>query len=163
MSSEHIEIRPIEVRDNEAVEKIIHETLTSFNAVGEGYSIHDAENADMYKMSSLKGAAYFVAVENGVVLGGAGLSPLLGREADICELKKMYLIPTARGKGLGKRLFQACIEEAQRQGYKKCYLETLRSMVAANALYQKSGFLLLGGPLGETGHFSCDAWYVKDL
>lgn len=55
------------------------------------------------------------------------------------------------------------LEEARHAGYTQCYLETLCSMQAANALYQKMGFFPLNGALGATGHGGCDAWYLREL
>ena len=43
------------------------------------------------------------------------------------------------------------------------YLETLRGMDAAMRLYAKCGFEPIPGPLGATGHFSCDRYYLRDL
>ena len=49
------------------------------------------------------------------------------------------------------------------QYYKQCYIETLHNMTAAKRFYQKWGFRRLDRPLLDTGHFSCDVWYIKDL
>jgi putative acetyltransferase len=48
-------------------------------------------------------------------------------------------------------------------GYKTCYLETIRAMTTARALYQKYGFKKLDAPMGNTGHFGCDAWFTLSL
>ena len=47
--------------------------------------------------------------------------------------------------------------------YKRCYIETLSNMVAANKFYKKYGFESLKEPLVKTEHYACDVWYVKDL
>jgi putative acetyltransferase len=56
-----------------------------------------------------------------------------------------------------------CLEAARRKGYARCCLETLASMTAANRLYRSFGFRPLPQPMGQTGHFSCDTWYVLDF
>jgi putative acetyltransferase len=96
------------------------------------------------------------------VLGGAGIAPLPG-EPGTCELVKMYFRPEVRGLGLGKRLLQLCLEEARKLGYSRIYLETIEQMEAARGLYEHLGFRRISGPMGNTGHFSCDVFYLRDL
>ena len=97
------------------------------------------------------------------LVGGAGIGPLEGAPKTICELKKMYLLNEARGKGLGQRLLDNCLEAARKAHYKSCYLETLTHMTHARQLYERNGFRPLNGPIGNTGHFGCDNWYEKSL
>ena len=61
-----------------------------------------------------------------------------------------------------RELMALCLAYAG-QYYKQCYIETLHNMTAANRFYQKWGFRRLDRPLLDTGHFSCDVWYIKDL
>jgi putative acetyltransferase len=105
----------------------------------------------------------YVIERDGKTLGCGGFGPLVGGDAHICELKKMYFLPVLRSKGYGKKLALRIFEDARKAGYTHCYLETLCSMRSANALYQKLGFLPLEGPLGATGHGGCDAWYLTPL
>ncbi|HEY5240755.1 MAG TPA: GNAT family N-acetyltransferase, partial [Polyangiaceae bacterium] len=79
------------------------------------------------------------------------------------ELRKMYLLPAARGLGAGKALLARCIEEARERGCRWMYLETLTAMEAAQRLYEGFGFRRLGAPMGATGHFGCDRWYSLEL
>ena len=81
----------------------------------------------------------------------------------MCELRKMYFLGEARGQGQGRRLLQHCIEAARRLGYRRCYLETLTGMDAAQHLYSDAGFRKLCGPLGATGHFACDRYFALEL
>jgi putative acetyltransferase len=53
--------------------------------------------------------------------------------------------------------------EAKKMGFKNCYLETLPYMKSAVKLYKKTGFVALDAPLGNTGHYSCTEWMIKEL
>lgn len=158
-----LEFRPIQKEDNPEMANVIRTVMTEFGTVGEGYSINDPEVDGMYEAYDNEKSVFFVITSDGVVKGGGGIAPLLGGDPEICELKKMYFQPEIRGLGFGKVMVTKCLEEAKRMGYKKCYLETVVRMEAANKLYQKLGFKKLEGAMGNTGHSSCEAWYVMDL
>jgi putative acetyltransferase len=98
-----------------------------------------------------------------VVGGGGGIAPLENGSAQICEFRKMYFLPTARGMGAGRALIERCLVAAKNFGYQQCYLETLTGMEAAQALYQKVGFQKICDPMGNTGHHGCDRIYLKDI
>ncbi|MEX0967425.1 MAG: GNAT family N-acetyltransferase [Bacteroidia bacterium] len=156
-------IRPIRKTDNAAMATVIRKVMTEFGAVGEGFSIMDAEVNNMYEAYSAGRAAYFITEVDGLLSGGAGIGPLAGAEPDICELKKMYLLKEIRGMGLGKALLHKSLQAAKELGYKRCYLETLSHMVQANKLYQAAGFEKIIGPLGNTGHHRCETFFIKQL
>ncbi|WP_243096889.1 GNAT family N-acetyltransferase [Thermohalobacter berrensis] len=59
---------------------------------------------------------------------------------DICEMKRLYVRPKYRVKGIGKKLAEAIINEAQNIGYKKMRLDTISFMKKAIALYESLGF-----------------------
>lgn len=79
----------------------------------------------------------------------------------------MYFLPELRGKGLGGLLLDRLLGEAREAGFLRCYLETLYGpvyrMERACALYESRGFARIERPLGATGHFGCDRFYVLDL
>jgi putative acetyltransferase len=156
-------IRPIEPRDNAAVAAVIRTVMPEFGADGPGFAIHDAEVDDMHTSYSRTRSAYFVVERNGIVIGGGGVAPLEGGESDVCELRKMYFLPEARGIGAGAGMMKLCLDTARRFDFKRCYLETLTGMDAAQALYRKHGFTTLDTPMGGTGHFSCDRFYILEL
>lgn len=156
------QVRPIRKSDNKFMEKIIIDVMTEFGAVGEGYSIKDAEVANMFDAYNNDKSAYFVITRGKEVLGGAGVG-ILPEAEDVCELKKMYFVPEIRGIGLGEKLLNLCLDAARKIGYKRCYLETLERMPQARGLYMKYGFDPINGPVGCTGHYSCDNYYIRDL
>ncbi|MGN6707583.1 MAG: GNAT family N-acetyltransferase [Rhodanobacter sp.] len=156
-------IRSIEPRDNAAMAAIIHTVMPEFGADGPGFAIHDAEVDTMYESYAQPRSSYFVVERDGTVIGGGGVAPLQNAEADVCELRKMYFLPAARGIGAGTAMMQRCLDAARAHGFRRCYLETLTGMDAAQALYKRSGFTALCGPMGGTGHFGCDRFFIRDL
>ncbi len=153
-------IRPITPADNAAMASIIRTVMTEFGASGPGFAIHDAEVDSMAESYAAPRCAYFVIERDGVVCGGAGVAPL---KDDVCELRKMYFLPALRGLGAGGAVIARCLEAARAFGYTQCYLETLTGMDVAQHLYAKHGFAALCAPLGNTGHFGCDRFFLRDL
>ena len=72
------------------------------------------------------------------VLGCIALKPL--EPPAIAEIKRLFVRPQARGKGVGKALVEAAIITAQRLGYGEIKLDTLPEMTGAIALYKAAGF-----------------------
>lgn len=152
-------VRRIQPEDSQAVAAIIRSVMPEFGASGQGFAIHDSEVNDMYKAYSQPRCAYFVYVEEDKIIGGGGVAPLIDGGDEVCELKKMYFLPEGRGKGLGQKVLTACLQAAAEIGYEYCYLETFNTMKNAMKLYEKNGFVKIPGPMGNTGHFSCDIFY----
>lgn len=160
----NLSFRHIRSKDDAAVAAIIRAVMPEFGADGPGFAIHDAEVDRMAEAYAVPGAAYFVVVdEAGRVIGGGGFAKLEGSAEGVCELKKMYFLPEARGIGMGEKLLRHCVVAARQIGYRTMYLETLTGMDAAMKLYAKVGFEPLCAPMGATGHTSCDRWYAMGL
>ena len=158
-----IEIRPIEARDDAAIAAIIRTVMPEFGATGCGFAISDPEVDWMTRAYAAPRSAYFVVERDGVVEGGGGIAPLAGGDADTCELRKMYFLPTLRGLGAGTALMARCLDAARGFGFGRCYLETLTGMDAAMRLYERSGFRRIEAALGDTGHGGCNTFYAIDL
>lgn len=155
-------MRPIAPQDDQRVADIIRSVMTSFDCVGEGYSIVDPEVDDMYATYQEDGAICYVIEVDGKVCGVGGVAALAAAEG-VCELKKMYFLPELRGRGMGRKLVSQCISDARRMGYTHMYLETVERMEAANRLYHKMGFEACDAPMGATGHNACDRYYLLKL
>lgn len=156
-------IRPIEARDDASMAAVIRTVMPSFGADGPGFAIHDPEVDHVTAAYAQPRCSYFVVEIDGRVVGGAGVAPLENGEPDVCELRKMYFLPEARGIGAGSAMMQRCLDAARGHGFKRCYLETLTGMDGAQALYLRSGFERLCAPMGGTGHFSCDRFFLRTL
>ncbi|HET7561301.1 MAG TPA: GNAT family N-acetyltransferase [Rhodanobacteraceae bacterium] len=161
--SETFHIRAIEARDDAAMAAIIRSVMPEFGAGGAGFAIHDAEVDAMCAAYSKPRSAYFVLEVDGTLVGGCGVARLAHGEPDICELRKMYFLPQARGLGAGHAMIERCLAVARDFGFKRCYLETLTGMDAAQHLYRKHGFTPLCSPIGRTGHHGCDRWFIRTL
>ena len=71
----------------------------------------------------------------------AGVIALRPFDTRICEMKRLFIRPEARGLGLARRLIDALLAEARRLGYAEIRLDTLPMMGAAQALYEAMGFV----------------------
>ncbi len=156
-------IRPIRPDDDAAVAHIIRTVMPEFGASGPGFAINDPEVGHMSHAYAQPRSAYFVVERHGRVEGGGGIAPLDDGEPDVCELRKMYFMPALRGLGAGKALMALCLDAARSAGFRRCYLETLSGMQDAQALYRKSGFEPIPKPMGGTGHFGCNTFFLRIL
>ena len=160
---EHIHIRQIQKTDNPSIATIIRTSLTEFGANKPGTVFFDPTTDNLYNLFQTKGSVYFIAELGGKIVGGAGIFPTDALPAGYCELVKMYLNNEVRGLGLGRHLIDKCLQWAKENNYTHCYLETMPELRKAVTVYEKFGFDYLKGPLGNSGHFGCDVWMLKEL
>jgi len=156
-------IRTIQPEDNPALAKVIRDTLTEFGANKPGTVYFDPTTDALFELFQTPRSTYFVAVKDGVIVGGAGIYPSQGLPEGTCELVKMYLLPSARGKGPGKLLIEKSLQFARQSGYRQVYLETMPELKKAVSIYEKFGFRYLTAPLGKTGHFGCGIWMLVNI
>ena len=105
-----------------------------------------------------KGGRIFIAEDEGEVVGCVALLPL---DDGGFELAKMTVAESARGKGLGRRLIQHCIDRATEAGAPRLYLETNSALAPALTLYAAMGFRRLES--GCTEYARCDVWMERPL
>lgn len=183
MTTNMIDLRPITAADEQSMARIIRMVLAEYGANRPGFAWQDPELDYLCRAYGHQGACYFVARQAeraginqaegavhgaGRLLGGAGIAPfaLAEHEAKFyptCELQKMYLLPQARGQGLGKCLLLTLIEQARALGYRYMYLESFSKMREALYLYESLGFVALSAPLGASEHNACDKWCLLEL
>jgi putative acetyltransferase len=155
--------RPIRSTDNANLAKIVKDTLAEFGANHPGTVYFDPSTDTLFEVFQKERSFYFVVEVNGEIVGGAGIYPTDGLPADTCELVKMYLLPQARGSGIGRSLIENCIAKAKEFGYKNIYLETMPELKQALTIYAKFGFEYLKVPMGNSGHTGCSLWMIKKL
>src|SRR3954447_5864768 len=76
------------------------------------------------------------------------------------EVKRMYVVPEARGNGVGKDLLRRLEEEARRLGYKRLRLDTAASLTTAQALYRAAGYAEIDD---YNGNPAASHWFEKEL
>jgi putative acetyltransferase len=163
VSKDTIVIREIEPQDNAQLEQVIRACFHEFKIPLKGTAYADAETPRMFESYQNDNDVYYVIACKDEVFGGGGVKPLKDFEDDVCEIQKMYFSPKVRGKGYGKALFEKCMAAAKLLGYKTCYLESAPQLKAAIHIYESYGFKHLEKALGNTGHYSCGVWMIKDL
>ena len=93
-------------------------------------------------------AALWIAVDNGAVVGSVALRQV---DEGAVELKRMYLRPSERGRGLGRRLLDTALDWARSHGVRVVRLDTSERMEAAQRLYEAYGFRRVPGHAPRQG------------
>lgn len=96
------------------------------------------------------GGTILIALLDGVPVGTVSLIPRHG----MVELSKMAVTARARGLGIGRRLAEAILAEARRQGFRRIDLFSQTELRPALALYRSLGFVDI--PLGENPYLRAD-------
>lgn len=156
-------LRPIIASDNQPLATIIRNTLAEFGANHPGTVYFDTATDHLFELFRNSQSAYYVAEIDGKIVGGGGIFPTEALPSDTCELVKMYLLPEARGLGIGGQILRQCFETAKQKGFKRIYLETMPELKQALQIYEKLGFQYLCSPMGNSGHFGCDLYMSKVL
>ncbi|GMN09130.1 GNAT family N-acetyltransferase [Croceitalea sp. MTPC9] len=158
-------IREITKDDNAQVAKVVRRVLEDLGVPKVGTAYADKALDEMYETYDKPKATYFVVEDKnkGAIIGCAGIAQLDNYTGNVCELQKMYFLEEARGRGLGSKMIEICLQKAKEYGFEKCYLETMPYMKAAQKLYQKNGFEYIDAPMGNTGHYSCPVWMLKNF
>lgn len=130
--------RRAQTSDQDAIQNLVFSTLREYGLVPEP----DAVDADLYNVVMEYADGYFgVILDQEQIVATFALSPL----SDVAvEIRKMYSIPSVRGKGLGRWMVSYLMQLAKENGYKEVELETASALVEAISLYQKMGFIEKG-------------------
>ncbi len=158
-----LKIRPVQPEDNEILAKIIRQCFRDFNAPTAGTVYEDSTTDDLYSLFRKDKSVLWVAAWNGEIAGCCGIYPSAGLPEGCVELVKLYVSAEARGKGIGKALMQHSMLSAAGFGYTRIYIESLPEFDKAVTLYEKSGFIHLTEPSGQSAHPGCNVWMMKSL
>jgi putative acetyltransferase len=103
-----------------------------------GYQGFDEEVASLPGAYAPPRGALFIAMDGDEASGCVAMRSL---GEDLCEMKRLYLRPSSRGRGVGRALAQRVIDQARAIGYRAMRLDSLPSMTEAIALYETLGFI----------------------
>jgi putative acetyltransferase len=156
-------LRQIEKRDNAILAELIRKIFREFHIDRPGTVYTDPATDSLYELFKTPGSIYWVAEEDGGILGGCGIFPTEGLPDGCAELVKFYLSSVHRGQGVGKVLLQQSICSAKELGYTQLYLESFPELAKAVGMYAKEGFNTIDAPLGNSGHTACTLWMTKEI
>jgi len=155
--------RNIEKKDNKELAELIRSVFREFGVARPGTVYFDPTTDDLYTLFQTPGSIYWVAEDNGKIIGGCGIFPTQNLPEGCAEVVKLYLDASYRKKGIGRKLLELSIDSARDMGYTQLYLESLPELGNAISLYEKQGFRFLDHKMGDEGHFGCTIWMLKDL
>lgn len=152
-------IRPFRSEDARSVRELVFGVLTEFGLEPDQAGT-DVDLSDIEAHYRDRGGEFWVVEDGrGRIIGTCGLwiDPEDGNRS---ELRKMYLLPETRGRGLGRQLLGVALEHARRAGSTRMELETASVMTAAMALYRSAGFIEIDAAPDAP---RCDRKFGRDL
>ena len=150
------EIVQADASQGPALQALIVAVLTEYGLVPDLAGV-DADVLDIEQHYRRGGGEFFAVYRAGQLVGTMGVAAVA---ADSCALRKMYLHPSVRGLGLGRRLLTLAEQTARSRGYRTMQLETASVLKEAIALYERNGYRVqCGAP--HVGR--CDRIYRKAL
>lgn len=131
-------VRPAQFpQDATAVLQIWREYVAS-SSVSLDYQDYEAEFADLPGKYALPEGRLLIAVGDGSIAGCVAFRKV---SDSICEMKRLYVRPSARGTGLGRQLVEQLLAEAKEAGYEEMRLDVLEEFTQAYKLYAELGFV----------------------
>lgn len=105
--------------------------------------VPEAPSATPEDFSEARGGCFLVISEDGAPVAGGGLKRL-DEDGRACEIKRMFVVPSARGRGHASRLLKGLEDEARRLGYRVARLDTGEHQPQAQAMYERAGYAPIG-------------------
>lgn len=155
-----MEIRKITRKEDLAMAQLIRASLEAYGLALPGTVYYDDNLEKISTSYDHEGSAYYVLMDGDILVGGVGYDQFIGFE-NCCEIQKLYLSKDIRGHGYGKQLLVYVMEQAQRAGYERCYIETHDHLQEALGLYQKLGFTDIEKPEGVV-HSTMNRFLIKE-
>jgi len=131
-----INLRQATNADIAAVKELVFSVLEEY-AIPRGACSTDADLDDIDGNYTCNNGYFTVVEQDNRIIASMGV---LRISEDTCELRKMYAVRSARGRGLGKYLMNLALDKARELGYRRMVLETASPLKEAIALYKKYGF-----------------------
>lgn len=132
-----IEIRAVELAADWSQARQLVQAYAGSLAIDLSFQDFDRELENLETVYGPPAGAFLSAAEGGHWLGCVGIRRHSEHDS---EMKRLYVVPEARGRGIGQRLAMAAVEAAVGMGYRRMLLDTLPSMSAAQAMYLQLGF-----------------------
>ena len=131
-------IELVEVTDEKEISEVRYIFIEYRKNLGLDLSFQDFQDEldDLPGEYSPPDGSIILAKDEDKTIGSVALRKI----EETCEMKRLYVKPEYRGRGIGRRLAEKIIEEARNKGYKKMRLDTLKSLEEANELYRSLGF-----------------------
>ena len=141
--------------------RIVRRALKAHGLDIPGTAYFDASLDHLSAYYDRSGRCYHVLLEDGAVIGGIGAAEF-GGLPDCCELQKLYLDGSARGRRLGYEMIRHIEDQARAMGYRRIYLETHSNLAAAIHEYERSGYRKIERPPSVV-HTAMDRFFLKEL
>lgn len=150
-------IRDWETRDRTHASEVIRSVLTNYGLPWEptGADLDVIEVEECYLAT---GGEFWVIESQNTIVGTGAYYPIK-RGKNAVEIRKMYLLPIARGKGLGRYLLRELENAIAQRSFEQIWVETASVLAQAVKLYETSGYL----PTKGVETLRCDRVYVKSL
>jgi putative acetyltransferase len=143
MSVAGFSIRPVRDEDSARILAILAECYAEYP----GCLLEMSEVPELVQpatsFAKMRGA-FWVAEENGVVVGFVALAPDHD-DPELGELKKLYTARSARGRGLGRTLVELVLREAKARTMRRVHLWSDTRFETAHRVYERCGFVRLAG------------------
>jgi putative acetyltransferase len=157
MTYQDFVIRPWQAGDRTAAATVIRTVLAEYGLAWEP----EGADQDVLRVETcylLTGGEFWVVEHRGAVVGTGAYYPIQ-RGLNAVEVRKMYLLPEARGRGLGKFLLIQLEQAIATRGYTEIWIETASVLAEAVQLYERNDYQPATGV--ETAR--CDRVYLKVL
>jgi len=135
-----LDIREVRADDVPAVTDLVARVLAEFGLTFGTGSPTDDQLRGLPGAYFDHGGAFWVAFHDGGLVGTCGVFPVDPTTATF-ELRKMYVLPTARGLGVGAKLLDVAVAWVRAHGGKQIGLDTIDEMTRAIAFYEAHGFV----------------------
>jgi len=154
----------VEIRRQDIISPVAQQLIGALNAELEDRYPEDGANffnLDANEVAEGRGGFFVAYISHEPV----GCGAVRRTEPHVGEIKRMYVAPSARGRGVGRQILSALETEARRLGVCRLVLETGPRQPDAIALYSRAGFLRipLFGQYLDTPHPELSVCMAKDL